>query len=304
MASTSDFHHNILLSGTEYRCLDMRLMQSGHNKQGFRCARGVESEVSDAFKQSFSIGFFEEVDNEIADRNRGSNIAFSQLKHMVERKQPRARNQAINVRSFFFTHFPPDWSFLSIWKKLSVKIANSRDASSYPTCDRQQAHFKRNMLVARRQMGLSFAEVVRGVKTLQPYKVKPSLFIPKSMGTKEQAYHSVVPSSSRGEFPSNKGVIYEDDIESHRGRVKQGNKAPSSKEHSQVEVRVSGISIGDSNVQNMNNLFLKKYHAEAVNLWNLGKHLGASFDGDKEIVRDHICKLEAQDQLQRAKMRK
>ncbi|GAB4824998.1 hypothetical protein Ancab_007871, partial [Ancistrocladus abbreviatus] len=75
-------------------------------------------------------------------------------------------------------------------QKLSVKIANSRESPTLP---------------ARRRKGLSFAEVIRGVDTLRPNKL---------MGTKEQAFHSVVSSSSSREFPSNKGVIYKDDIES------------------------------------------------------------------------------------------
>ncbi|GAB4859692.1 hypothetical protein Ancab_011171, partial [Ancistrocladus abbreviatus] len=104
-----------------------------------------------------------------------------------------------------------------IWiggQKLSVKVAKSREFSTYLAHDRQQDHFIRNMSVVRKRTWLSFAEVVRRVKTLRPSNLQPSQSIPQSMGNKEQVYHSIIPSSSRKELLSNKGVIYQDETKS------------------------------------------------------------------------------------------
>ncbi|GAB4850308.1 hypothetical protein Ancab_029608, partial [Ancistrocladus abbreviatus] len=48
-------------------------------------------------------------------------------------------------------------------------------------------------------------------------------------------------------------------------------------------------------IQNMNNVILKHYSAEAKEIWELGKKLGASYCGTEEDMVDRLCQLEDRD---------
>ncbi|GAB4856329.1 hypothetical protein Ancab_014256 [Ancistrocladus abbreviatus] len=59
---------------------------------------------------------------------------------------------------------------------------------------------------------------------------------------------------------------------------------------------IAGDSIADSNIQNMNKIFIQNLHSlRAKEIWEMGKRLGISAKGDEKEVIDYFHKMEERD---------
>ncbi|GAB4858689.1 hypothetical protein Ancab_010163 [Ancistrocladus abbreviatus] len=97
---------------------------------------------------------------------------------------------------------------------LSVKVARSREYTVNLAHERRQEPLHRRLSSTRIIMGLSFAEVVRGEKTLSHSKVQLNQTVPQLLSRKVQLNQLVPQPFCSKELQSNTVVIHHDVTES------------------------------------------------------------------------------------------
>ncbi|GAB4846617.1 hypothetical protein Ancab_025623 [Ancistrocladus abbreviatus] len=71
---------------------------------------------------------------------------------------------------------------------------------------------------------------------------------------------------------------------------------PDSSKQKKKESSMEGVSIGDSNIANVNRIFIQNQHEiEAKKIWELGKRLGAHVEGNEDKVVEKIRCMEEKD---------
>ncbi|GAB4856584.1 hypothetical protein Ancab_014501, partial [Ancistrocladus abbreviatus] len=115
----------------------------------------------------------------------------------------------------------------------------------------------------------------------------------RSLLTKSLMFKNTVSKAKNkgGSLSRRKGVL----PPQQKRRARRGKLVGKKALPSPVPTQITGISIGDSNIQNMNKLFLQKIQEEATDIWKMGKQLGVSFPGDYLEVIDHLGQLEIRD---------
>ncbi|GAB4850275.1 hypothetical protein Ancab_029573 [Ancistrocladus abbreviatus] len=87
-----------------------------------------------------------------------------------------------------------------------------------------------------------------------------------------------------------------------RSKVRVGKRKPAKVKPTTEIVeddRLTGITIGDSGIQNMNRLIINGLEdLSAADIWVVGKTLGAEASGDESEVIKHLQAMEDRDQLQ------